>query len=42
MDPNLSDWNGFRVAFVPEPGSIVLLGTGLLGLAFVAWRKRRR
>ena len=33
---------GFRVSeVVPEPGSMTLLVCGLLGLAFVAWRKRR-
>jgi hypothetical protein len=26
---------------VPEPGTIVLLGTGLLGLLAYAWRKRK-
>ena len=29
------------VVVVPEPSSLVLVGMGLLGLAFVAWRKRR-
>jgi hypothetical protein len=31
----------FEVTPTPEPGSLLLLGTGLLGLAFVAFRKAR-
>ena len=34
-------WNGFQISQIPEPGSLVLIATGLLGLALVAWRKRR-
>ena len=33
------DVNG--IASVPEPGAIVLLATGLIGLLAYAWRKRR-
>jgi hypothetical protein len=31
----------FGVATVPEPGTVVLLATGLVGLLAYAWRKRR-
>ena len=33
---------GFRVASVPEPGTLTLLGAALAGLACYAWRKRRQ
>ena len=29
-------------ALIPEPSSFVLAAMGLLGLAFVAWRRRRK
>jgi formylglycine-generating enzyme required for sulfatase activity len=32
---------GFRVAMVPEPGSIVLLGIGAISLFANAWRRRK-
>ncbi len=32
---------GFRVASVPEPGSIILLLTGALGFLAFGWRRRR-
>jgi hypothetical protein len=31
---------GTGLSIVPEPGTLILLGTGLLGLLCYAWRKR--
>jgi hypothetical protein len=33
-------FNAIAVSAIPEPGTLTLLGVGLLGLAFV-WRKRK-
>jgi formylglycine-generating enzyme required for sulfatase activity len=38
----LSDATGFRVAAVPEPGTIALAGMGVAGLAGLDWMKRRK
>lgn len=38
----LSQATGFRVAAVPEPGTIALAGVGIAGLAGLDWMKRRK
>jgi hypothetical protein len=32
---------GLSASIVPEPGTLILLVTGLLGLLCYAWRKRK-
>ncbi|MBU4273351.1 MAG: PEP-CTERM sorting domain-containing protein [Planctomycetes bacterium] len=34
-------FNGLQLVAVPEPSTVVLLVTGLIGLLCYAWRKRR-
>lgn len=36
------DLDNVRLTEVPEPGSVALLGGGLLGLCFVRWQRRPR
>ena len=33
--------NGFTISSIPEPSTLVLLATGLIGLLCYAWRKRK-
>ena len=38
---NQAAFNGFQLDVVPEPSTLVLLATGLIGLLCYAWRKRK-
>jgi formylglycine-generating enzyme len=35
------NWNGFRVASVPEPSTLGLLGISAIGVLVYAWRRRK-
>lgn len=39
--PNSEDWHGFTVGLVPVPPSVLLLGSGLLGLVGLRYRRRK-
>jgi hypothetical protein len=40
-DANSIAINGFQITSVPEPATVVLLATGLIGLLAYAWRKQK-
>jgi hypothetical protein len=42
-DTNGNDTNGnIAVVAVPEPGTLAMLGAGLISIGLYAWKKRKR
>jgi hypothetical protein len=36
-----TDTGSFTISVVPEPGSLILVGLGALGISGFTWRRRR-
>ena len=41
FDANFVNGGGGTLTVIPEPGTLALLATGLIGLLCYAWRKRK-